>query len=78
MFCKNCGKELVDGAAFCAYCGTAAKVAKTQGANKDVLATEQAQVQEPSRKRSRTVGIAVAIAVAAVVAAVCIFAFMDL
>ena len=77
MFCKNCGKELVDGAAFCAYCGTAAKVADTQGANKDELATEQAQAQEPSHKRNRTVGIAVAVAVAAVVAAVCIFAFVQ-
>ncbi len=23
MFCKNCGKELLDGAAFCSACGTA-------------------------------------------------------
>ena len=21
MFCKNCGKEIVDGAVFCPYCG---------------------------------------------------------
>lgn len=25
MFCKNCGKEINDGMAFCPYCGTAVK-----------------------------------------------------
>lgn len=34
MFCKNCGREIGDGAAFCPGCGTAvAKAAGTDSAS---------------------------------------------
>ncbi len=33
MFCKNCGKELLDDAAFCSACGTAVAAPKAENAN---------------------------------------------
>ena len=36
MFCKNCGKELIEGAAFCSRCGTAVTAPKTDSANAEI------------------------------------------
>ena len=39
MFCKNCGKELIEGAAFCSFCGTAVTMPKPEAAKPE--STEQ-------------------------------------
>ena len=48
MFCKNCGKELVEGTKFCDGCGTPIEAASTQTANPN---------QKPKNKSKKIGGI---------------------
>lgn len=47
MFCKNCGKQLVDGAKFCDGCGT----------QLEATAAQTAPVQKPKSKGKKIGGI---------------------
>lgn len=42
MFCSNCGKELVDGAKFCAHCGT--QLGATLKPNEEVITTTETSI----------------------------------
>ena len=45
MFCKNCGKEIKDGATFCNYCGT--KVSNSRAAQIQPYAATASQEETP-------------------------------
>ncbi len=81
MFCKNCGKELVDNINFCPACGEkllvaeTAPVEETAPAAEAIPMTEPAPVAAPVKKKSKKGWIIAGVSVATVAALVlvCIF-----
>ena len=55
-FCVNCGKELVDGAAFCAFCGTKAGVAAPAQTPPPVPQEPVSQMQPNTQRQQEYVG----------------------
>ena len=61
MYCKNCGKELSDGASFCVYCGEKTSLGKLKADN-DVKKNVEARAEYASDSQVASKGFAKEIA----------------
>ena len=79
MYCKKCGKELNDNAAFCRYCGTKIKLDNKDNANKNTNVGESAVNESGSKlesERKVQIALIIGIGVAILIAIVIVVALM--